>query len=745
MHLTKKHLLHAAIVLFLCIGIGQSVFGDVSDSTNISTRTWNWVNPWPQGNALLDIGGMSSSSLFLVGEKGTILQYADGDWNSWNSRVPNTLSAVWEVRPDSVYAAGEQGLVLHYDGEKWSRMTTVTFNFDLTGVWGSSDENLFAVGRSRSQDALEGVILRFDGSNWLKMETSLKDFELRAIWGTGPSNVWAVGLHYVNQALHGLILHYNGREWSISSTGTYSPLFDVQGDENGDVYAVGSDGTVLKYDGTAWSFVKYDPSLNDITWSEFRKVSVGSDGSLAVLDIWQNRVLSFNEGTWSWIDTPQAFTPNAIYGTSASGLLTVGSRGDVYYYDQGSWLPLTIAITRSDLNAIHGNSPENIFAVGNGGDILHYDGGAWVPMRSGVDLELRAVWASPWEFTFAVGAEGTMLINQDNEWAPMESGVTTDLNAIYGPPNADFYAIYAVGKNGVVLYYDGFEWYHPNLGVGIDADLNDVWVSEGGQVFVVGQGGLILQFDGRSWEQVPSGTSEDLNAITGIRTPALSQYVVAVGNAGTILVFDGKAWSPFPSSPSIDLIGVGFTGHRELFVLGGDGSGHLYDGTLWQPSILPATFAVRSVWADSNQDLFVAGDSGTILHYAEQSLPAPGITLLSDRTFYLSSDTIHITASVENKGPSLQVAFYLYLFTPPPLGEVYYLTGSGWHAASAPMLPSVNIPCGFTFLSELLTILPSASEPPFNAPGTYRIEAGFFDVTMHNSIGNLSTLEFYIE
>ncbi|MBI4776110.1 MAG: hypothetical protein HY788_18360 [Deltaproteobacteria bacterium] len=742
MHLTKRHLLHAVIALFLCLGIGQSVFGDLSDS-DIGRRTWSWVNPWPQGNTLFGVGGTSSSSLFLVGEKGTILQYADGEWNSWNSRVSNTLSAVWEVRPDSVYAVGEQGLVLHYDGETWSRMTTVAFNFDLTGVWGSSDENLFVVGRSRSQDSLEGVILRYDGSNWLKMATGLKDFELRAIWGTGPSDVWAVGLQYGNQALHGVILHYDGREWSVSSTGTYSPLFDVRGDENGNGYAVGSDGTVLNYDGAAWSFVKYDPSLSDITWSEFRKVSVGPDGSLAVLDVWQNRVLSFHEGTWSWIDIPPDFTPNAIHGTPASGLLTVGSQGHMYRYDQGSWSPLTNVITTSDLNAIRGSSPENVFAVGKGGVILHYDGGAWAPMQSGVNLELRGVWASPWEYALAVGAEGTILINQDNGWAPMESGVTSDLNAVYGPPITDYYAIYAVGKNGVVLYYDGFEWYHPDMG--IDVDLNDVWVSERGQVFVVGQGGLILQFDGRSWEQVPSGTSEDLNAITGIRVSALSQYVVAVGDSGTILVFDGKTWSPFPSNLSIDLIGVGVTGLRSLFVLGRDGSGHLHDGALWQPSILPASVAVRSVWADSRQDLFAVGDSGTILRYAEQNLPSPGVTLLSDRSFYLSSDTIHITAWVENKGPSIQVAFYLYLFTPPPLSEVYYLTGSGWHPASAPMLASVNIPAGFTFAGELLTILPSTSEPPFDAPGMYRIEAGFFDVDVHNSVGNLSTLEFYIE
>ena len=681
MHVTKGHLLQAAIALILCLGIGQNVFCDVSDS-NIGTKAWSWITPWPQGNTLHGISGTSSSSFFLVGENGAIVQYTGGEWNSWNSRVSNTLSAVWEVSPDSVYAVGEEGLVLHYDGERWSRLATVAYDFDLTGVWGSSDENLFVVGRSRSQDTLEGVILRYDGSNWLKMATGVEDFELRAVWGTDSANVWAVGLHYVNQALHGIILHYNGREWSVSSSATYSPLFDVRGNKNGEAYAVGSDGTVLKYDGIVWSFVKYDPNLNDVTWSEFRKLSVDPDGSLAVLDAWQNRILSFHEETWSWIDTAQEFTPNAIHGTLASSLLAVGSQGDMYRYDQGSWSLLTNVTTRSDLNAIHGNSPEKMFAVGKEGVILRYDGGTWVPMESGVGLELRAVWASPWEFSLAVGAEGTILINESNGWGPMKSGVTTDLNAVFGPPTSDFYAIYAVGKNGVVLYYDGLEWYPLDLGV--DVDLNDVWVSERGQVFVVGQGGLILHFDGRSWEQVSSGTSEDLNAVTGMQSSPTSQYVVAVGDAGTILVFDGNTWSPFPSKLSIDLIGLGLTGIEELFVLGKDGSGHLHDGLVWQRSTLPATVPINGVWAGSRQELFAVGDSGTILHYAEQGLPSPGVTLLSDRSFYLASDTIHITVSVENKGPSLQVAFYLYVFTPPPISEVYYLTGTGWRAASTP-------------------------------------------------------------
>jgi hypothetical protein len=51
----------------------------------------------------------------------------------------------------------------------------------------------------------------------------------------------------------GTILHYDGVAWSAMSSGTGYSLRGVWGSSGADVFAVGEDRTILRYDGTAWT------------------------------------------------------------------------------------------------------------------------------------------------------------------------------------------------------------------------------------------------------------------------------------------------------------------------------------------------------------------------------------------------------------------------------------------------------------------------------------------------------------
>jgi hypothetical protein len=70
------------------------------------------------------------------------------------------------------------------------------------------------------------------------------------VWGSSGSDVFAVGWD-------GTILHYNGTAWSAMSSGTTYPLEGVWGSSGNDVFAVGGPwegpGIILHYDGVAWS------------------------------------------------------------------------------------------------------------------------------------------------------------------------------------------------------------------------------------------------------------------------------------------------------------------------------------------------------------------------------------------------------------------------------------------------------------------------------------------------------------
>ena len=63
---------------------------------------------------------------------------------------------------------------------------------------------------------------------------------LGAVWGSGPGNVFATGSS-------GVILHYDGTKWAAMTSPTTKTLGDVWGSGPGNVLAVGADGTMWVY------------------------------------------------------------------------------------------------------------------------------------------------------------------------------------------------------------------------------------------------------------------------------------------------------------------------------------------------------------------------------------------------------------------------------------------------------------------------------------------------------------------
>ena len=149
------------------------------------------------------------------------------EWK-WQNPLPqgNDLNDIWGSSADNVFAVGNGGTILHYDGSNWSGMSSGTSGY-LYGVWGSSGDNVFAVGNG-------GTILHYDGSNWSAM-TSGTIQGLNDVWGSSADDVFAVG--WV-----GTILHYDGSNWSGMSSGTtFEKLSAVCGSSEDNVFAVGSD------------------------------------------------------------------------------------------------------------------------------------------------------------------------------------------------------------------------------------------------------------------------------------------------------------------------------------------------------------------------------------------------------------------------------------------------------------------------------------------------------------------------
>ncbi len=286
---------------------------------------------------------------------------------------------------DGVAGISELTLTGFGIGPTWQPQTSGT-SFSLTGVWGSSATDVFAV-------AALGTILHYDGTAWTQHTTSTTE-HLNSVWGSSATDVFAVGQR-------GTILHYEGTAWSAQTSGTSRNLFGVWGSSATDVYAVGEAGTILHYDGTAWSAQTSGTtgSLSDVWGSSATDVfAVGTDGV-------DGMILHYDGAAWG-VHLSGSYMLGGVWGTSATDIFAIGAA--ILHYDGTDWSEQT-SPTVQYLDKVWGSSAADVFIVGHQGTILHFDGTSWSAQTSGTTAFLSDVWGSSATDVFAVGENGLIL------------------------------------------------------------------------------------------------------------------------------------------------------------------------------------------------------------------------------------------------------------------------------------------------------------------------------------------------
>lgn len=118
---------------------------------------------------------------------------------------------------------------------------------DYLAVWGTSEDNVWAVGSG-------GTIDRWTAAKgWTAWSLpSQRDVDFRGIWGSSPNDVFAVGSG-------GRILHFDGKAWAPQVHDNRGEnLNAIWGFNSGDVFAVGDNTTVAHYN--------LDATSSELTW-----------------------------------------------------------------------------------------------------------------------------------------------------------------------------------------------------------------------------------------------------------------------------------------------------------------------------------------------------------------------------------------------------------------------------------------------------------------------------------------------
>lgn len=276
--------------------------------------------------------------------------------------------------------------------EGWTEAFDATSSGWLLNVWGSSGDDLWAVGGPRDS----GVIWRWDGTSWGEVDPGMQVPLVNWTVGFGPDDVTFVGDG-------GTVLHYDGSSFTPQPTPTNQNLWGVWGASPDDLWAVGGNGrmpgdqVILRYDGSAWT--------------ELASPMLEKPGVSAYFKVW---------------------------GTGPDDVYIVGSRGVVLHWD-GSALTEQLVGASDDLISLWGTGPDNIVAVGGRGNgiVSRFNGTDWRTEILAPLPGFNGVHMSDPNVATVVGVRGTIIELDVETLAPTDHSYDTqlDLHAVFRDPS----------------------------------------------------------------------------------------------------------------------------------------------------------------------------------------------------------------------------------------------------------------------------------------------------------------------
>ncbi|NUP06266.1 MAG: hypothetical protein HOW73_09430 [Polyangiaceae bacterium] len=300
------------------------------------------------------------------------------------------------------------------------------------------------------------------------------DEDLVEVWGTGPADVFAVGSK-------GSILHFDGREWrrQFSAPGGVSSIW---GSGSNDVYAGGWSSELLHYDGARWSSTGIDLQSDADIWGT-------AADDVYVVDY--ETIHHFDGQDWS-VETRDEAPFLGIGGSN--GDVIAFSTDAVFRRFEDDWAKVSLPKARQPTcpRAVWSQGDAAV-VVGERGTTLHRDRKGWRRIANAFDTDLGALWGSGPGDVFALGPHNSIYHFDGRRWSRMVVPRDGYPSALFGFA-AD--KVFAVGEQ--ILTYDGTVWSATPNPPGV-TDLWALWGSSRDDVWAVGASGAIVHYDGKNW------------------------------------------------------------------------------------------------------------------------------------------------------------------------------------------------------------------------------------------------------
>ncbi len=249
----------------------------------------------------------------------------------------NNIWAVGEITiGDSVGSGYSTYNAVHWDGNEW-RLKRIPYYYGSSIIYGG----IYAIEAFSENDIWFGLgnLIHWDGVEYTPVSNGPGFNSLiNAMWGTGSDNLYIVG----NE---GNIARYNGAEWIALASGTTLNINDIWGDYNEktgqwEILAVASN--ILQ---------SYDKE---------------------VLIIQNNSVQKINKNGIEWTLSSVWFECERKYYVVGSGIYQKKELTDNIWDDNSEDI-----ITEYHVDKIRANELNDLFVAGAFGEFLHFNGSSW--------------------------------------------------------------------------------------------------------------------------------------------------------------------------------------------------------------------------------------------------------------------------------------------------------------------------------------------------------------------------------
>ena len=421
-------------------------------------------------------------------------------------------------------------------------------------------------------------------------------------------------------------------------------LFGVWGASPREVWAVGPMGTILSYDGNAWSGVALGPVDGNVPTPEGEAYTaysfIGVRGS-AANDVWvvgnAGRALHFDGSAWTAKPTCEpavdlvAVSPLGPADAWAVGWSGPGPAdaaiGAILHWDGAAWTreETGASLGGVSLSAVWARADDDVWAAGTRQDIgdhlgmvLHWDGQTWTMVESQYGVGFASLWGSAdGELWVAGSDEGAAAVDHFDGTSWTLAIVDTATEYLLGLSGTSATDIWAAGyPESSLWHWDGAAW----SGQSIDGSLTSVWTAGGSTGWAVGAWGQMVEWNGAS----ASSQAVIATSLTGVwgaapndvwmvgQTGGLSAADVP---SGDVLHWDGYALSQDATFDGVVPSQVWGSASDDVWAVGNAGWIAHRTPSAWTAVASGSEADLASVHGSGPTDMWAVGVSGTILHY----------------------------------------------------------------------------------------------------------------------------------